>query len=64
MDRPKIKLEPGKWHHNQRVSPDTLREGLELLKTGVEGAVKETEKELEKYQQTLVGLTKAQKASK
>jgi hypothetical protein len=60
-EEPKIKA---KWMHNQRVSHDNLREGLEALKIGVEEAIKETEGQLKKYQETLVNLTGSRKVRK
>jgi len=50
--------------HNQRVSHDNLRKGLEALKIGVEEAIKETEEQLKRYQETLVNLTGARKVRK
>ena len=61
-DQPKIK--EGKWAHNQRVSHDNLRKGLEVLKIGVEEAVKETESQLNEYRRTLESMTKARRVRK
>jgi hypothetical protein len=63
-DEPRIKLPKGKWVHNQRVSPDKLREGLLLLKIGVEKAIEETQGQLEEYRRTLKNLTKPRKVRK